>query len=93
VPNDPVTPPRKRGRAQRIPKSKAEQTIDLVLNTCGRVVRGCLPLALAGFGGIELFDPALLPNVHMSPDLAQTLFGIGLGSTGIHIGPLHGQHK
>ena len=75
-------------RAVRGPKSGAQtarEWFDTMAYMVGRTVSGVVPVGLGALGGVELLSPEMLTSIHMSPDMATTLFTAGCAYVGLPI--------
>ena len=71
---------------EKSPSAQAlEDWIDVVFAATGRAVRGMAPLAVFVFASVELVNPDMLGQHHISSELAQALLGGSLGAMGIDI--------
>jgi len=67
--------------------------IEVCFDAVGRMVVGAVPLGVIIFAIIELVNPSLLGQKSISPELAQTLLGAGLGTLGMDIVGRRGGRK
>jgi Na+/H+-translocating membrane pyrophosphatase len=80
-----VTTRRKPPREKSASARAFEDWTDVIFDTSGRAVQGVAPLAVFAFAAIELINPDMLGQHHISAELAQTLLGGSLGALGIDI--------
>jgi hypothetical protein len=82
--------PRKKKRPAPRPASSsrahgAREWIDVIAYGAGRFASGVVPVGLGALGGLEYMSPDTLSAIHMSPDMAQTLFWAALTYLGVPV--------
>jgi len=71
---------------ERSPSAQiVEDWADVIFATAGRMGRGLVPYTVLAFASIELVNPDLLGQNHISSDLAQILVGASLGALAVSI--------